>query len=478
MEISNKLRILFVEDLPSDTELAVRELRSAEIQFDYIRVETKDAFIAALDDFKPDFIISDYSMPEFDGMQALKLSLKHNPFLPFIILTGSRNEDTAVACMKAGATDYVIKGHTSRLPYAVQEAMERSLIIIEREAAVQALQESEQNYKILADSGQALIWTSGTDKLCNYFNKTWLEFTGRTFEQENGNGWLEGVHPDDLSRCIEIYNSAFDRRESFSMEYRLRHNDGNYRWIQDDGSPRYSLSGEFIGYIGHCLDITDRKQNEEKIQQALKEKEALLRELYHRTRNNMQVIIAILSLQGDVYNNELVTTVVNETNNRIMSMSLVHQKLYQSQNLSSINLKDYVDELVVSISKSKNISADKIKVNVFADTIPVLIDTAVPLGLVLHEIVSNAFRHAFPGDAKGEVNIMIEQNKHGVIEITVSDNGIGMPDDFNFRKNDSLGFQIIFDIVEEQLLGKVYFETNKGLTCHVLFKDMQYISRI
>jgi PAS domain S-box-containing protein len=140
-----------------------------------------------------------------------------------------------------------------------------SFDITERKQAEDALHESETHYQILADSGQALIWTSGLDKKCNYFNQTWLNFTGRTLEQELGDGWTENVHPDDLQQCIAIYVDAFDRHEKFSMEYRIRHVSGDYRWILDDGTPRYSSDGEFIGYIGHCLDITEHKQDMEKI---------------------------------------------------------------------------------------------------------------------------------------------------------------------------------------------------------------------
>jgi len=135
-----------------------------------------------------------------------------------------------------------------------------------RKQAIDLLSESEQNYRTLADSGQALIWTAGTDKLCYYFNRVWFEFTGRTIDQEMGNGWAEGVHPDDLNQCLDIYVRAFDRREKFSMEYRLRRHDGEYRWLLDDGCPRYNSNGEFIGYIGHCLDITVSKQAKEALQ--------------------------------------------------------------------------------------------------------------------------------------------------------------------------------------------------------------------
>ncbi|MEI8132493.1 MAG: diguanylate cyclase, partial [Leptolinea sp.] len=137
--------------------------------------------------------------------------------------------------------------------------------IVHRKQAEEILREKEVQYRNLADSGKALIWVSGKDKLCNYFNIPWLMFTGRTLEQEIGNGWAEGVHPDDFSRCLEIYITAFDKLEAFEMEYRLHHVSGEYRWIQDLGTPNYDSNNEFIGYIGHCFDITERKRMEEQL---------------------------------------------------------------------------------------------------------------------------------------------------------------------------------------------------------------------
>ena len=129
--------------------------------------------------------------------------------------------------------------------------------------------ESEGRFRIVADSAPVMIWMSGVDKLCTFFNKTWLDFTGRTLEQELGNGWAEGVHRADLQSCLQQYGAAFDARKPFVLQYRLRRNDGEYRWISDNGVPRFDTDGDFAGYIGSCADFTERKQAEEKFRLAV-----------------------------------------------------------------------------------------------------------------------------------------------------------------------------------------------------------------
>src|SRR5579859_7251481 len=115
--------------------------------------------------------------------------------------------------------------------------------------------DAHASFQRLMDSAPVMIWVSGTDKLCTWFNKPWLEYTGRTLAQECGNGWTEGVHADDLGRCVDFYVSHFDRHIPFRMEYRLRRADGQYRWILDTGVPRFGTDGAFLGYIGSCIDI-------------------------------------------------------------------------------------------------------------------------------------------------------------------------------------------------------------------------------
>src|SRR6266700_5637465 len=131
-----------------------------------------------------------------------------------------------------------------------------------RRLAEEKLRESEARFRTGADTAPVMIWMSDTDKLCCFFNQGWLQFTGRRLDQELGNGWSEGVHAEDSERCHKVYVTSFDARESFTMEYRLRRKDGSYGWVLDTGTPRFSADNVFLGYIGSCIDISDRKASE------------------------------------------------------------------------------------------------------------------------------------------------------------------------------------------------------------------------
>lgn len=149
------------------------------------------------------------------------------------------------------------------LLFASTSFMVLAALVAEHKQVTQALRESEERFRLVADTAPVLIWMSGTDKLCDYFNRPWLNFTGRPLESELGNGWAVGVHDEDRPNCMQIYCDAFDRRDEFRMEYRLRRYDGNYRWILDIGVPRFDAAGSFVGYIGVAIDVTDLKAAEE-----------------------------------------------------------------------------------------------------------------------------------------------------------------------------------------------------------------------
>src|SRR5215510_12616525 len=165
----------------------------------------------------------------------------------------TKNADVRVAVLSAELIE--ISGESCILTVTAD--------ITDLKRAEATLRESEERFRLVANTAPVMIWMSGVDKLCTYFNRPWLEFTGRSLDAEMGNGWTEGVHPEDLRQCLDTYTKAFDLREPFRMEYRFRRSDGEYRWIFDSGVPRFTADGFFAGYIGSAIDITERKLAEE-----------------------------------------------------------------------------------------------------------------------------------------------------------------------------------------------------------------------
>ncbi|HKQ70646.1 MAG TPA: PAS domain-containing sensor histidine kinase [Polyangiaceae bacterium] len=162
--------------------------------------------------------------------------------------------------------------------------------ITRRKIAEEHIRETEYRFRTMADVAPVLLWMSDGDGLCTFFNQTWLDFTGRTLEEEWGVGWAEGIHFEDFQRCIDTYSDAFNARETFEMEYRLRRHDGAYRWILDRGTVRYTPDGSFAGYIGSCIDITDRKQMESDLKKAVRDRDDFLSIASHELRTPLTTL--------------------------------------------------------------------------------------------------------------------------------------------------------------------------------------------
>ncbi|MBN1551183.1 PAS domain-containing protein [bacterium] len=223
-------------------------------------------------------------------------------------------------------------------------------------------------------------------------------------------------------------------------------------------------------YFVFVRNITDRKLAEEQIQNDLHEKEILIRELYHRTKNNMQVISSMLKLKARYIRNKEVTATFKEIDNKILTMALVHQKLYESRDLSHINLKEYINDLVSLIKQSQIISSKKLTFLTEGEDVNVLIDTAIPLGIAINELVTNSLKYGFPGNRKGEIKIHLQLTEKKELVIDVSDNGVGLSKDFEIQKDVHLGLKMVTDLIEHQLQGKISFKSKQGLQWQILLK--------
>jgi len=216
----------------------------------------------------------------------------------------------------------------------------------------------------------------------------------------------------------------------------------------------------------------------EDLKEALSEKVVLLRELYHRTKNSMQDIISMLHLQAQNIKDDKVLEIFKETENRINSMALVHEKLYQTRELSRVDLKQYFEDLLSLLQRNYQDLSGGIRIKTDMDHVSVPIDYAIPCGLIVNELISNSFKHAFPGDKKGEIRIGLKSQDDKEIEILVTDNGVGMPKDFKYREANSFGIQTIIALTEHQLQGKLNLNTDKGTEFQIRFKATRYQERV
>ncbi|MDY7004573.1 MAG: PAS domain-containing protein [Cyanobacteriota bacterium] len=347
---------------------------------------------------------------------------------------------------------------------------------LEYQEAELALRESEQRFRMMADSAPVLIWMSGTNSLFNYFNQRWLDFTGRNLEQEVGKGWLQGIHPEDMQHYLEHYRVNFYTHQSFTIEYRLRREDGEYRWVLNQGVPRFNLNGKFAGYIGSCIDISDRKKAEEQIQDSLQEKEILLKEIHHRVKNNLHIISNLLDLQSDYIESQKVQELFADSQNRIQSMALIHEQLYQSKNLGQVDFSEYIHALIDNLFCSYGDRESQIKPIINVEAITLNLETAIPCGLLINEVVTNSFKHAFPDGKSGEICIELHQDRQEKVYINIKDNGIGIPPDFDWQNSSSLGLKLV-RILSKQLKAEIYFDGHKGTVVNLKFSPLKYKSR-
>ena len=268
------LNILLVEDSPQDAELIEAYLMDGGLEFSLLCVETREEFVAALDKQCFDIILADYMLPCFNGIAALSIARATCPGVPFIFVSATLGEEVAIETLKSGATDYILKRRLTRLVPSIERALREVKERLDRQAAQAQRMESEARFRMMADTAPVMIWMSDTDRCGDYFNKVWLQFTGKTLAQEVGSGWMENLHPDDLPEYLEVCCQAFDDRTEYRLEYRMKRYDGEYRWVVSTGVPRYRPDRTFAGYIGSCIDISDRKLAEQERVAALSSEQA------------------------------------------------------------------------------------------------------------------------------------------------------------------------------------------------------------
>lgn len=319
---------------------------------------------------------------------------------------------------------------------------------------------AKELYLNILEEFPALIWRARLDKLCDYFNKTWLEFTGRTMEQEFGNGWAEGVHPDDFDRCLNTYVTNFDKRQAFMMEYRMKNKEGEYRWIRDFGRPFYDLDGSFIGYIGSCYDITENKNNELNLIELNATKDKFFSIIAHDLKSPFGSIIGYCELLTE-YVNEKDYEMAGEIASHMRQSSVKAMDLLtnlttwaQSQsgrigiNPQVFDINELIQgagNLLKGVAEQKSITINN---ELTGDNL-VYADKEM-ISTVVRNLISNALKFTHAG---GKVSIS-SALKDKMLEISIADNGVGISPE---------RIEIIFQITSSKSTAGTQKEKGTGL---------------
>lgn len=313
------------------------------------------------------------------------------------------------------------------------------------------------------DGSSHYIWTIDGDSKLTSFNKNYVELITRTYGAEPKIGMCINAEPfvssEEYNRWwVEQLKKAL-KGERLNFETVFTDEDKNKIYLDVYLNPIYH-DNKIIEVSGIAHDITERVHHEEKVHQSLKEKEVLLKEVHHRVKNNMQVISSILNLQSSYVTDQYALNLLKESQNRIKTMAYIHESLYQNKTFTSINFSDYISTLSSNILQSYAASGQNVKLELDIQKIILNLDTSIPAGLIINELVTNSIKHAFAGSNEGIILINLH-TKDNILFLEVSDNGKGFPKDIDFKNTNSLGLQLVNTLVE-QLNGKLELSDNKN----------------
>ncbi len=348
--------------------------------------------------------------------------------------------------------------------------------ITEMKEMEEALRTNEARLRAIFDSAGDVIYLKNKDLVYTHVNPAMEQFFGLRSEAIIGNTDAILFPPDQVKEINEIDRhvlEGYSSRREFN-----RHVLGKDKIIETIKTSVRDSLGNVIGLCGISRDVTDQVRTREKLRFTLEEKEILLRELYHRTKNNMQVIASIISLRRNNLKHEDVRLILKGIETKIYSIALVHQRLYQSQDLSNLNIKDYIQELSRLLLTSFQEPSHPVSIRYELEEIKTLIDIAVPLGIVLSELITNAIKHAFPEQKEGIITIKLRRTDNRTIILTVEDNGVGLPEGVDITKARTVGLQIIYNVVSVQLNGTIHVSNEQGTKWKIEIGETDYQERV
>ena len=459
-----KYKVVILEDNQIDADLIKRYLTRSTYEFEVRWIAKKSEFEVSLSEFKPDLIISDYNLRYYDAYDVLKIIHEYNPDLPVVIISGTIGEEEAVNLIKEGAIDFLIKNNLVRLPQIAVRALEETIEKKEREKAELALRKEKFFTDKLLDSMSGLFYLLDENLIIKRVNQSFLSLLGYSLEEVIGQPVKKFIAEEDLELLDEIIEKIENSDEP-SVELRLIDKGGRKLHYLFTGTFMEQGGDNYI--IGTAIDISERIQAEVQVKEALQEKEILLAEIHHRVKNNLAVVSGMMQLQAMEDDDKNVQEKLLSSVSRIKSIAMVHEQMYKSESFSSLRFDESMDLLLENIQQISRSPELKVDSTISTDEINLNINQAIPCAIIVNEVVTNMYKHAFSGRKKGVIKIQAKE-KSGKISLTFKDDGIGLPENVLTSESSNLGFKLI-DLLTKQLNGALKVTSENGTTISLTF---------
>jgi PAS domain S-box-containing protein len=392
-------------------------------------------------------------------------------------LAGERWETVEIPILHADGAVRIVLWNSATL-YAVDGTIPIATIaqgqdITERKQAEEELRETRDYLENLFNYANAPIIVWDPSFTITQFNHAFEHLTGRSASEVVGQP-LDILFPDDkCEEAMTLIRRTLAGERWETVEIPILHTDGTVRIVLWNSATLYAEDGTIpVATIAQGQDITERKRAVEQIKASLREKEILLREIHHRVKNNLQIISTLLYLQSGYIKDKEAFEMFKESQNRLKSMALIHDKLYQFKDLGKIDIAEYIRELATDLFHSYGVKPDGVKLKIDVHEVLLGVDTAIPCGLIINELVSNSLKHAFLDGREGTIRIeLLRSVNENTFILIVSDNGVGFPKDLDFRNTETLGLQLVITLVE-QLKGTIELDRSRGTEFTITFAEV------
>ncbi|MGA2345633.1 MAG: histidine kinase dimerization/phosphoacceptor domain -containing protein [Candidatus Sulfotelmatobacter sp.] len=478
-----RLHALLVEDNALDAALVVRALNQDGFDVSAEVVQDEAAFTRALRAHPPDVVLADYNLPGWRGMDALNVIRREGLDIPMILVSGALGDVTAVECIRQGATDYVLKDSLARLPGAVRRALEETILRQQRKEAEQALQEHKyalDQHAIVATTDVHGTITYANDRFCAISKYSRDELLGANHRILNS-----GYHSKEFFQ--QMYHTI-GNGQVWRGEIRNRAKDGSVYWVAATIVPFLDHEGQPRQYMAIRTDITERKRVEQEredllvrlkassaeleqrvnertfeLSATLNERGVLLQEVHHRVKNNLQVISSLMNLQLRSIKDPPTRDALQEAQSRVKAISLIHEMLYQSSDYANVPFSEYARKLAANVFDVVGVAPGCVSLDLAIDDVALAVNKAIPCGLILNELITNALKHGFPNGRRGTVRVALSEVSAGKMQLSVADDGVGIPAGLDIRQTKSLGMHLVHTLAEQ--LGAELEMTRDQGTC-------------